>query len=284
MSELNAGGAGAGGRNGGSSIACATAAVDKVHDETASPSSSKGSSSLTAASQPSLTLTALRQHTASHVGKPLVLAEKMRGMATNEGEGEDSPPEAGDSRRRRSSSSKVRKVLSDTEFLGKVMYAVTDQLTTRKTMIRHVRKLIQDKAYRHWCVARCCCSVAFCLPGRPRLYGLNTHAQTYAEPFTHARPLPCPTNTSKTILHAHMHGSLGSVAKVLVNAADADTGGADKRRIAILYVVTDIFLKTKNHSSHPDFRECLDPIVPQLLDLFPVSSNLTKLEHWKPVP
>lgn len=172
MSELKAGGAGAGDRNGDSSVACATAAVDKVHDGTASPSSSKGSSSLTAASQPTLTLTALRQHTASHVGKPLVLAEKVRGMATNEEEGEDSPPEADDSRRRRgtSSSSKRRKVLSDTEFLGKVMYAVTDQLTTRKTMIRHVRKLIQDKAYRHWWVARCALLLldSFCLPGRPR--------------------------------------------------------------------------------------------------------------------
>ncbi len=56
-------------------------AVDNVHDGTASPSSSKGSSSLTAASQPALTLTALQQHTASHVGKPLDLAEKVRGMA-----------------------------------------------------------------------------------------------------------------------------------------------------------------------------------------------------------
>ena len=149
-------GAEAGGTMANAAGAPATATVTGGAGAGASPSSSKGSTSLTAASQQGLTLTALRKHTASHDGKPLGLAEKVRGMAAGKGEDEAaSPPEADDSRRRRSR----RKQLSDEEFLGKVMYAVSDQLSTRKSMIRYVRKLIQDRAYRHWCVASPCCLV-----------------------------------------------------------------------------------------------------------------------------
>ena len=160
MSDIT--GLGAGARSslpetGDSKVMDASGYIDNTgNDVTASPSSSKASSSLTAQSQSSLTLSALRQHTASRTGKPLGLAEKVRGMSAGPEAG--SSPEAEDSRRGGS------KHLSDTEFLGKVMYAVTDQLSTSKSVIRSVRKLIQDKAYRHWCVPlKGVCSSRLCI-------------------------------------------------------------------------------------------------------------------------